>query len=154
MKKWTIVTLAAMAAFGLACVLDVRESPMTFAADRLGVSGFSRLVGLLLLVASGVLLTVVVLSKNGGGESFKGRLDYRSGIALALSILYILGVSYLGFCVSTFLYLLVLPPLFDRFRFKDKWSPLRLAAYAAAVTLTFHFFFGVFKVYLPPTILF
>lgn len=153
MKIWTIIVLALMTAFGVACMLDVQESSMAFGDDILGVTGFPRIVGALLALASGALLVQTAIRKDDGA-SLKGKVDYRSFVALGLSIAYVLGVCYLGFRISTLVYLLILPPLFDRFRFTSKRSAVWLAVYAVGLTVVFHLFFGFFKVYLPPTILF
>lgn len=153
MKTWTIITLIAITALGVGCIVDVQESTMAFGDDKLGVTGFPRMVGALLALASLALLVQTIVKKDEG-VSLKGKVDYRSVVALILSVGYILGVCYLGFRVSTLVYLLVLPPLFDRFRFATRRSPLWLVLYAFGVTLVFHVFFKVFKVYLPDTIWF
>lgn len=153
MKIWTIVTLVVMTAFGVGCMLDVQESTMAFGDDKLGVTGFPRIVGAMLALASVFLLVQTILRKDDG-TSLKGKVDYRSYAALGLSIAYILGVCYLGFRISTLAYLLILPPLFDKFRIEGKRSMIWLGVYAVGLTIVFHLFFGFFKVYLPPTILF
>ncbi|MCC8190145.1 MAG: tripartite tricarboxylate transporter TctB family protein [Planctomycetes bacterium] len=151
MKFWTIITLLCLAGFGLACTLDVRESAMAWGDDGLGVTGFPRLVGIALVVAAtGVLIATV---QQPDATTLKVKVDYRSFVALAVSMGYILGVCYLGFRLSTFGYLLILPPLFSRFRFGSSASVLWLVGYALGVTIVFHLFFGIFKVYLPPTVL-
>ncbi|MDR2391281.1 MAG: tripartite tricarboxylate transporter TctB family protein [Planctomycetota bacterium] len=153
MRKWTIVALIMLAAFGVVCMLDVEESSfMVVSDDLLGATGFPRIVGGLLALSSAIVLAQTFLDlKRKGEEPISGKIDFRTGLAMILAVAYVLGVIHLGFAISTFFFLLFLTLVFDNLKLTHIKGIL---AYSAGLTLVAHYFFKVFKVYLPDTILF
>ncbi len=136
--------------FGIACTMDTQESFFKLDGDVLGASGFPRIMGGLLAVLCLIDLIRTLVQKPAAetGENSFNRNIYA---ALAISAGYVLGISYVGFAISTFLYLIMISLTFVDFDF----SKIRgILVYSLGVTAVAFFFFKVFKVYLPDTWLF
>lgn len=151
MKKdyWSVVFFLIVAGFGLACTIDVRESMIQLPGDSLGATGFPRIFGYFLfalcLIAAGQAL---LKPAAGTGTS---QLTKESWGLIFVSCGYILGISYLGFAISSLVYLFLTSAIFVGFR-KEKYRGIFV--YSLVVTLIAFTFFRLFKVYLPDTILF
>lgn len=138
-----------LAAFGVACMLDVREAAIQIRGDYIGATGFPRLVGGLLALTC--MVTIVAI--------WRGMLDKDEGSTFAnksywlilVTSGYILGISYVGFIISTLLYLFFSTILFCDF---NRGRLKGIIIYSLAVTFVAFLFFKGFKVYLPDTILF
>ena len=150
MKKWwSIVFMLCLMAYGIACSLDVREAMIRLRGDYLGASGFPRIVGVLLAV---VCLVAIVGIIRGGEEATEGTpLTKKSFLLIGITSGYILGISYLGFTISTLVYLFCTTMIFSDFN----RSRIRgIVIYSVVVTAVAFLFFKGFKVYLPDTLLF
>jgi hypothetical protein len=153
MRKWTVVALIALISFGVICMLDVEESSfMMVSDDLLGAAGFPRIVGGLLALASAIVLAQTFLDlKKKGEEPVSGKVDFRTGLAMILAVAYVLGVTHLGFAISTILFLALIILVFDNLKLTHVKGIL---VYSVSLTLVAYCFFKFFKVYLPDTILF
>lgn len=151
MKKdmWSVVFFLILAGFGLACTIDVRESMIQLPGDTLGATGFPRIFGYALcalsLIAAGYALFQPV------SDIDSGKLTKDSWALILISSGYILGISFIGFAISTLVYLFLSSAIFVGFR-REKLRGILI--YSVVVTVIAFTFFKMFKVYLPDTILF
>ncbi len=138
-----------LAAFGVACMIDVSEPMIRLPQDVLGSTGFPRIAGGLLALISVVTASYILF--RGDYENTGAPLTRKSWGLIAVSCGYILGISYVGFAISTLIYLFLTSEIFcdfNRARLKG------IIVYSFAVTTVAFVFFKIFKVYLPDTILF
>lgn len=146
---WSVVFFLVIAGFGLACTMDVRESMIKLPGDSLGATGFPRIFGYVLF---GLCVLAAGLSFfRKLGEAGESQLTRESWGLIFVSCGYILGISYVGFAISTLIYLFLTSAIFVGFK-KEKLGGI--AIYSVVVTGVAFTFFKVFKVYLPETIFF
>ena len=149
MKIGSILFVLGLTAFGVASYVDTAESVFTFQDDYLGASGFPKIFGAILIVLCAIeLIRTLVTPATEADDDTK--LTKGIYMAIAISCLYVLGFSYLGFMVTTIPYLIVMSLVFVHFDFTHIKG---IVIYAIAVTLVTKGFFTVFKVYLPDTLL-
>ena len=149
MKKWTVVLLLVAIVLGVMCMLDVSESRFVMAADSIGASWYPRIVGFCLIVSAAALLVFTLI--RGADTPLDTIVDIRTLLTLALSAGYVLGICYVGFMISTLIYLMFLTFIFDNLSLAS-WRGIII--YSVTLTFAFYCFFRFFKVYLPDTILF
>jgi hypothetical protein len=142
------VILVIMIALGALCMTDTPEPVISFQKDYLGNSGYPRIVCTLLILSCLVHIARALIGKSGRGEQKSG---LRLFLPLLLAVLYITGITSLGFCVSTVLFifffsLLGAPP--TRRRITSG------ALVALSVTAVVYAAFKIFKVYLPDALWF
>ncbi len=135
--------------YGIACTLDVREAAIRIRGDHIGATVFPRLVGGLLALTC--LVAIFGMLKGKFLEDEGATFTRKSLWLILVSCGYILGISYIGFAVSTFVYLFFTSIIFRDFS-RDRLKGILI--YSLAVTLVAFLFFKGFKVYLPDTILF
>ncbi len=151
MKKdvGSFVFFLVVAGFGLACTMDVHESILAIPGDIMGPTGFPRIFGWFLFALSLASAVFSLTGRDGAvGESQLTRDSWR---LILVSCGYILGISYVGFAVSTLIYLFLASCMFVRFK-REKIRGIVI--YSILVTGVAFTFFRLFKVYLPDTPLF
>ncbi len=151
MKKdyWGVVFFLIVAGFGLACTLDVQEAMIQLPGDSLGATGFPKIFGYFLMFLGLIAAGQALLTP--AAEIGASQLTKESWGLILVSCGYILGISYLGFALSSLVYLFFTSAIFVGFR-KEKYRGILI--YSVVVTAIAFTFFKVFKVYLPDTILF
>jgi hypothetical protein len=144
-----LATLVVLLCLGALCMMDTPEPVISFQKDYLGNSGYPRIVGTLLIAASAIYAIYLLVSKKehkGEGVSFAVVLP------LLLAGLYIAGISSLGFCVSTVLFIFCFS-LIGQGRLNRKLLTSALIV-SVSVTAVTYGAFKIFKVYLPDALLF
>ena len=142
-------TLAVMILVGIVCMLDTPEPVISFQKDYLGNSGYPRIVGTLLIVASlGYGIWSLRAGKASQGEGFNPAVL----LPLLMAALYIAGITTLGFCVSTALFIFCFS-LVGQGRLTRRLLTSALAV-SLSVTAVTYGAFRIFKVYLPDALLF
>ena len=149
MKIGSVLFILGLIAFGAVSCLDTAESVFTFQDDYLGAAGFPKLFGGILIALCAIEL-IRMLIASGGVADDDTRLTGRIYMAIAISCLYVLGFSYLGFIAATIPYLILMSLVFVHF---DLTNIKGIIMYAVIVTLVTKGFFTVFRVYLPDTLL-
>jgi len=146
---WSVVFFLVVAGFGFACTQDVREAMIKLPGDSLGATGFPHIFGYILfglcILAAGLSLFQKT-DETGGNQ-----LTKESWGLIFVSSGYILGISYVGFAISTLVYLFLTSAIFVGF---DKQKLKGIAIYSVVVTVVAFTFFKMFKVYLPDTFFF
>ena len=142
-------TLVVMIFIGILCMMDTPEPVISFQKDYLGNSGYPKIVGTLLIIAC-------VL--HGAHSFFSRKEHHEEGFSFAFALpllmagLYIAGISSLGFCVSTALFIFSFS-LIGQGRITQTLFTSALIV-AIAVTAATYGAFRIFKVYLPDALLF
>lgn len=152
MKIFEICLLILFATFGVCCALGATEPAFSLQKDYLGVSGYPRIVGLLLAAFCLWGLLRRLLSQKISSGTISTRSLRQVTIAAGLAIAYVAGISWLGFIISTFIYLCIMPCLLAGST--ERAVLLKNMLYACCVTGVIEAFFKIFKIYLPSTILF
>jgi len=151
MKIQETIVLLCLAALGVLLTLDLQKPVLLgFQKDFLASDVYARCVALALSGVSLAGLACLLLGKLKTSSPAPGW-----GVVLAkgfsISLLYLLGVMYIGFFVSSFFYLFALVLLFGGWDLKASGAA---AVYALLVTGSAKILFSVFKVYLPDALLF
>ena len=134
-------------AFGCLCIDTTVPDAINFmVVEYLDSALYSQIVGVM-LVCSGLYQGVMAV-RRGTGARF---VSLGMLFGLAMTALYILGFAYVGFYVSTFVFLfgyslLIEPP--------DERNVVRKAVFALISVGVLYGVFSTFKIYLPATWLF
>lgn len=143
--EWLLLIVLCL--LGAFCALWIEEPAVSLQKDYLGVSGYPLIIGCALAGACLLRLAAV-----GNGEGEEGNSSSRIVRPILLATAYVGGIAFIGFLISTFLYLAFMPLLLDREAGAKCLG--RNLFYALAVTAVMCAFFRFFKIYLPETILF
>lgn len=151
MKIQEALLLLGFALIGLALTLDLQAPVLlSFQKDYLPADTYARI----LAVALGCSALLALAAVPFGRQLSPTPLRPRHPVPLQgmlLSALYLIGVSYIGFFVSSAAYLAALALLFSG---EGKKELVPALVYALLVSGTAKILFGVFKVYLPNAWLF
>lgn len=153
MNRKEAVVLFVLLGFSAACLfMGTRGDVLVLKNESLPANLYSNILAGLL---GGVcLLRLALLRFFGGNKTAKNgkRIWTRSTILIGLcAILYALGITYVGFYVSTFLCMLGLFLGFENWR-RDKLKAGLL--FSLGLCLVFFVSFNFLKIYLPDGILF
>ena len=151
MKIQETILLFCLAALGVILTLDLQKPVLLgFQKDFLASDVYARCVALAL---SGVSLAALICLLLGRLKAASPAPGWAIVLAkgFLISMLYLIGVMYIGFFVSSFFYLFTLVLLFGGWDLKASGAA---AIYALAVTASAKILFSVFKVYLPDALLF
>ena len=141
--------LALMILAGIVCMLDTPEPVISFQKDYLGNSGYPRIIGTLLIVTS---LAYGIWSLRAKGAARGESFGLTFLLPLLMAGLYIAGITSLGFCVSTVLFIFCFS-LIGQGRITRKLVTSALIV-SVSVTAVTYGAFRTFKVYLPDALLF
>ena len=156
MKYVELILLLLMLGISLNCALGIEEPAFSLQKDYMGVSGYPRLVGSFLALLC--VLRMLWLLSSRAKEYLQKNVSQNTPpitkifVPVGLAVIFVYGISTIGFILCTFLYLLLMPFLLDKdatYHFLGKH-----ALYAGIVTGILYTFFRIFKIYLPSTILF
>lgn len=156
MKYVELILLLLMLGISLNCALGIEEPAFSLQKDYMGVSGYPRLVGSFLALLC--VLRMLWLLSSRAKEYLQKNVSHNAPpitkifVPVGLAVVFVYGISTIGFILCTFLYLLLMPFLLDKdatYQFLGKH-----ALYAGIVTGILYTFFRIFKIYLPSTILF
>lgn len=152
-NELTLILL--LAAFALGCMLTKSTgTSLGMKNERMTPQTYSDALCWLLLFMLG--LRTVLLLRGGWKEQTEEKAKSRStgllvGFVMLCSVLFVLGMQYLGFYITTFVSLAVLYLTFENWNKKDVLKGLLFAAGTSGV---FYIAFGYLKVFLPNALLF
>ena len=151
MRLCQSLLLLLFAAFGLVCALGATEPVLSLQKDYLGAKGYPRMVGFALAALS-IGAIPWCLRQTGAPDDRAPVMALSVLPPMLLAFAYVAGIIWLGFGVSTFCYLWLMPAFLEsgprRFR-----RPGNLL-YAIIMTGVILLFFHVFKIYQPTALLF
>lgn len=140
---------------GLFCALAANEPAFSLQKDYLGATGYPRMVGFALAALSLVALLrglyrLKISGTNAATQETPSLL--KSAEPVALAIIYVAGIAWFGFIISTFTYLFIMPRFLGSG--SSRTALLKNLLYALLITGIIEAFFKIFKIYLPATLLF
>ena len=131
-------------AFGALCVdTTVPDSINFLVTEYLDSALYSQIVGTLLMATATWQIIVALRTRKGATV-----IGTHAAAGAAMSALYTLGIVYVGFYVSTFVYLFACATLVED-PAERNWKKKMLFSLGSAVVL--YAMFSLFKIYLPPT---
>lgn len=151
MRLCQSLLLLLFAAFGLVCALGATEPVLSLQKDYLGATGYPRMVGFALAALSIGAIPWCLRQPAGAADQAPG-IPRRVLAPMLLAFAYVAAIIWVGFGVSTFCYLWLMPAFLENApgRFRRPGNLL----YAVAMTGVILLFFHVFKIYQPTALLF
>jgi hypothetical protein len=120
---------------------------------QFGPDNYSAIINAVLLIIC-IIQLIVIIKKRQIVETEK-KLDAETkktiAVMVAEAICYTLGISYIGFYVSTFIFVIL------AYLTLEKWAKSRLVSaviFACGLNVVFYFIFTWLHIYLPESLLF
>lgn len=154
MKYFELILLSIIICIALICSFGIEEPAFSLQKDYLGLSGYPKIIGCFLAFLCVVRIFVLLFSKyNHSDDKENSNNHSHIIIPIFLAIAYVYGISTIGFIISSFIYLAIMPSIIDN-KSKGKIFLLKHIFYSCIVTFILYCFFRIFKIYLPSSILF
>ncbi len=147
-----MVILLILVIFGVVCTQDAPDPVISFQTDYLGNFGYALLICGLLITVSIISLVGMLRGKEATGPSERISFNWSVLAGVGVCFAYVVGVSVLGFMVSTFIFTVIFPLVYLR-SFIAK-NILSAVCFAAIVTGITYAAFKLFKIYTPDALFF
>jgi Tripartite tricarboxylate transporter TctB family len=154
MKRNEVITLIFLIIFSVACIISASGgSALILADESLPAHVYSNILAVLLLFVALVrLISLIFFQRTGVIQAATEPIMSRSTLLIAAcAVLYTIGITYIGFYVSTFFCMIVLYLGFENWQ----KSKIRIGMiFSVGLCVLFYVSFSFLKIYLPDGLLF
>jgi hypothetical protein len=155
MKRNEAIILIVIIGLSLACIISTKGgSTLILQDESLPAHLYSNILAGILIAAAVARLAVLFFAAKTRveeGEAVRGVFSRSTLLIAGCSVLYTLGITYVGFYISTFLCMIVLYLGFENWRKSELRTGL---LFSLALCLVFFISFYFLKIYLPDGLLF
>ncbi len=140
--------------FAVCCIFfsNTGSNALGMKGEFLTPNFYSNILSVCLIVAASVQIGAQwMLLKNGVAKEKQKEKWAVTAFVMICSVLYVIGISHIGFYVSTLVCLFLLNMTFEGWKRECIW---KAAVFSAGVCLIFFVAFQQLKVFLPKSILF
>jgi len=152
-RKWELLLLAALIVFSAGCMLStIGGTNLILQSDSLPAYMYSNILAGILIIACTYRLIILLLKPGQAGEAKpKAFVSLKAFQICACSILYVLGIRYIGFYISTFFCFAFVYNSFEQWdKSKIKFSVIFSLGLCGISFVLFRFL----KIYLPNALFF
>jgi len=152
-RKWEFILLAVLIVFSAGCMLStIGGTNLILQSDSLPAYLYSNILAGILIAACLYRLIMLSIKREQGGEAkSKTFVTSKTLQICACSVLYVLGIQYIGFYISTFFCFIFVYNTFEQWnRAKIKYSVI----FSLGLCVVSFVIFRFLKIYLPNALLF